>query len=381
MVTEHLAAALDELLDLDPNALDDADLHAAVVELGRQTSRLRAAWCQLISAWDTRRLWADNGSKAPGARLARDCRMRKPATDHLVHQARALQSIPATCAAFAAGELTADHVDLLNSANTTSRAAAFATDETVLVQQCQTPWFANAVRAVTYWKQLVDGETCDDEGEQLHQARHATIATGWRGEVILDAVLDPLGGAIVEEELHRICEQLRLQDERDGTTRSLQQRRADALVEMAMRAATAPADGLRPRPLLTITIGIEPFGRLCQLANGTIITPGVVLPWLSEADIERIVYDPPNRRIEASHRRSFTGAARRIIEVRDQHCQHPSGCDQRASRCDIDHIIPRAEGGTTCICNGRLLCPAHNRIPQLRDPPPRTRNRPATNPP
>jgi hypothetical protein len=60
---------------------------------------------------------------------------------------------------------------------------------------------------------------------------------------------------------------------------------------------------------------------------------------------------------------------RRIIEVRDHHCQHESGCDVRASRCDVDHVLPRSEGGLTCICNGRLLCPAHNRIPELRDPP------------
>jgi hypothetical protein len=261
----------------------------------------------------------------------------------------------------------------LKSANTASRAAAFATDEATLVEQCKTPWFNNAVRVVDYWKHRVDAESCDDEACRLREGRHCSIATGWRGEVVLEAVLDPIGGAIVEEELHRLCEELRLRDERDGTIRTLQQRRCDALVEMAMRAATAPADGLRPRPLLTVTVGIEPFGRLCQLAAGTVIAPGLVMPSLSEADIERIVYDPPNRRLEASYRRNFVGAVRRIIEVRDRHCQHDAGCDERASRCDVDHIHPRSDGGITCICNGRLLCPAHNRIPHLRDAQPRAR--------
>ncbi len=36
MVTDQLAAALDELLDLDPASLADGELHDAVVELGRQ---------------------------------------------------------------------------------------------------------------------------------------------------------------------------------------------------------------------------------------------------------------------------------------------------------------------------------------------------------
>jgi hypothetical protein len=373
MVTGALAAALDELLTLDAHDLGDDELHDAVIDLARQTNRLRAAWCQLISAWDTRQLWADNGSKAPGARLSRETRMRKAAADHLVHQARALTAMPNTAAAFAAGELTSDHIDLLATANTASRAAAFASDEATLVERCQTPWFNNAVRVVAYWKQRVDAETTENEADRLREGRHAAISTLWRGTVVLDAVFDPIGGAIFEEELHRTCEQLRLQDERDGTIRTIQQRRCDALVEMAMRSATAPADGLRPRPLLTITMGIEPFNRLCHLAAGTVIAPGLVVPLLTDADIERIVYDPPNRRIEASHRPSFTGAVRRLIEVRDQHCQHDSGCDVQASRCDADHILPRSQGGITCICNGRLLCPAHNRIPQLRDPPRRDR--------
>jgi hypothetical protein len=130
---------------------------------------------------------------------------------------------------------------------------------------------------------------------------------------------------------------------------------------MAMRSATAPADGLRPRPLLTVTIGIDPFNHLCQTAAGTVIAPGLLVPFLSDAEIERIVYDPPNRRFEASWRRRFTGALRRIVEIRDGHCQHPSGCDEPAGRCDIDHIVPHSDGGATCLCNGQLLCAHHNR--------------------
>ena len=175
-------------------------------------------------------------------------------------------------------------------------------------------------------------------------------------------MLDPVGGEVFKTELDRLCEQLRLEDLRDGVERTTTQRRADALVEMAMRSATAPADGLRPRPLLSVTIGIDPFNHLCQTAAGTVIAPGLLIPYLSDADIERIVYDPPARRFEASYKRRFTGAMRRIIEIRDGHCQHPSGCDEPASRCDVDHIVPHSHGGITCLCQGELECLYHNRI-------------------
>ena len=58
---------------------------------------------------------------------------------------------------------------------------------------------------------------------------------------------------------------------------------------------------------------------------------------------------------------------RRIIEIHDHHCDHDSGCDDRGSLSDLDLIHPHNNGGITCICNGRLLCPTHNRIPQLHN--------------
>jgi hypothetical protein len=62
-----------------------------------------------------------------------------------------------------------------------------------------------------------------------------------------------------------------------------------------------------------------------------------------------------------SKRRRFTGALRRAIVARDRHCQHPSGCDEPAENCDVDHKQPHAEGGLTCQENRGLECHPHNR--------------------
>ena len=72
-----LTAAIDELADIDLDTLVDAELHDAVVGLGGLSSRLEAQWCRLIGRWDSRQIWADNGSKAPGARLARETHRRR----------------------------------------------------------------------------------------------------------------------------------------------------------------------------------------------------------------------------------------------------------------------------------------------------------------
>lgn len=152
-----------------------------------------------------------------------------------------------------------------------------------------------------------------------------------------------------------------------GVVRTAAQRRAAALVEMATRSASAPSDGRRPRPLFTVLVGDESFAHLCELASGTVITPGDLVPYLASADVETVLFDGSMTVLSVSHRRTFTGAVRRAIQVRDRHCQHPSGCDVSAEDCDVDHIVPWPAGGPTSQFNGRLECPTHNRNADRHD--------------
>ena len=344
-----LTTAIDELLTVDADLLDDTDIHELVVELGRQTARLEAAYCRIINRWDRRQIWADNGSKSPAARLARETRIRTSDASRLVHRARALASMPATDEAYAAGEITGAHVDLVARCDRTWRNTTFAESEAVLVDSCKTPWFDNAVRAIAYWKQLADRDAADDDAEMDREGRHAAMATGWRGEGVLNAVFDPVGAETFRTELDRLGEQLRLQDQHDGTVRTVQQRRADALVEMATRSATAPAGGLRPRPLFTVTIGIDPFNHLCETAAGTVIAPGLLIPLLSDADIERIVYDPPP--VESKHPtgvRSPAGSDGSSKYVTGTANTNPAVTSRRAAATSITSCRTVKQSGRVC---------------------------------
>ncbi len=101
-------------------------------------------------------------------------------------------------------------------------------------------------------------------------------------------------------------------------------------------------------------------GRVCELANGTPVTPGGLVPWLTDADIERVVFDGSSRVIDVGARqRFFRGATRRAVEVRDRVCWHPT-CEEPAERCDIDHIVRFEHGGPTVQANGRPACPPHH---------------------
>jgi Domain of unknown function (DUF222) len=249
----------------------------------------------------------------------------------------------------------------------------FVRDEAILVDHARTLSWADFVRAIEYWRQHADPDGVERDAHHDEALRRVHLSPGMRGTGILDGMLTPLGYATVDAALRRVEQEL---FEADWTaaraehgdaatachlTRTAAQRRHDALVELAKRAVTAPADGKRPHPLISVVVGYETFkGRICQLAGGTIVSPGTIASLLDEALIERVVFDGPSRVIDRGRARRFTGAVRRALEVRDQRCTHHS-CDQPGERGQGDRVQAWTAGGTTTVDNGQLRCGFLNR--------------------
>jgi hypothetical protein len=242
------------------------------------------------------------------------------------------------------------------------------------VDQARELRFESFAKAIAYWSARADEDGCEDEAESQRTKRDVYLVQSFGGMYLGKMTLDPISGSIVAGELERVEKMLFEADwaaakERLGRDpdlcelgRSTSQRRADALVEMATRSRIAPADGQRPRPLFTVLVGYETLhGRICELANGTIVSPGSLLPWLDRSLVERAVFSTQNR-VEVSHRaRLFSGATLRGLQIRDHlGCTHPY-CFAPAWRCQADHVVSYAQGGPTTQENGRMACGAHNR--------------------
>jgi Domain of unknown function (DUF222) len=372
-IVTRLTAVINELLDIDVDTLADTELVEAVVQLHRQQARLAAAVTRLTAAADARRVWADDGSRSCGAWLAHRCRLPVGQAKAEAWLGRRLRAMPDTAEAFAAGDISVRHAMTLASLAGGRTAEFFARDEALLVDNARTMSWADFVRAIEYWRQHADPDGVERDADHDHGLRRVHLSPGMRGTGILDGMLTPLGYATVDAALRRVEQELFQADwaaaraeHGDAATachltRTPAQRRHDALVELARRAMTAPADGKRPRPLISVFVGYETFkGRICQLAGGTVVSPGTVASLLDDALIERVVFDGPSRVIDMGRARRFSGAVRRALEVRDQWCTHHS-CDQPAERCQGDHIQPWTAGGTTSVDNGQLRCGFHNR--------------------
>jgi hypothetical protein len=298
---------------------------------------------------------------------------------------RQLRHMPATEAAWQAGDIDITHVSALLAARRPHIEEDFAEHEKALVDAARTMSYKKFTFVVDYWLQAADPDGTEANDEQRRDKRSFRLSESLGGMWYGDIRLDPIAGTIVNNMLTPIERELFEADmaearSRLGDTatandlgRTPTQRRADALVEMAIRAGTAPADGRRPAPLLIAFVGYETFaGRICELASGRVITPGSLVSWLDEAYIERVVFDGPSRIIDVGpQRRLFTGATRRVVQLLHRECYHPS-CELPATDCEIDHIQPYAHDGPTISKNGRPACKYHNnrrnRVPDDDEP-------------
>lgn len=376
---DTLAEAIDELVTEaggGAGALSDGE---SVVALFRQLARLEAVVAETTGSFAGSGEWGLDGSQNPTAWLAARCHLRKADARRHLARSRHLPHLPAARQAWEAGEVTGAHIDVLCHLDRQRTDDALRRDEAFLSDQARRLRFDDFTRVVAYWEQFADPDGSEEAAEARRSRRDVTLTQSAFGTWLGTVTLDPISGTIVADELDRLESQCFEADCADAEARlgrrpqlhelarTPAQRRADALVEMATRSATASDDVACPRPLVTVLVDYETMaGRICQLANGTVVTPGSLLPYLDEALVERIVFTPATRAEVSATARFFTGATRRAIEVRDRRCQHPS-CDRPAALCQVDHIIPVAEGGPTIQQNGRLLCRFHNDLRNRMD--------------
>lgn len=356
--------ALGQLVDIDLDSATEADVALALAHAVHLQQRLGAFVDRAAAAWDRNQTWALDGSRSAAHAFSRDTGLSVATCRRALARGDSLRHHCVVAEAYATGDLTVDQTEVLVAAATPERAGLFSRDERFLVDQAALLSERDLRRVVKYWTSCADDEL-EVAPPTVHDGRHASITAGLDGEIELLAVLDPVGGAIVAATLGNIVDEFRRADRDDPAepSRSLPQLRADALVELATRAAHHErGDGTKGRVLVTVAVGGDTFGRLCELGNGQVVTAADLAPYRHRIDVNAILFDEANHAIVGTERRSFTGLLRRAVEVRDLGCIHPAGCDEPLDRCDVDHIAPHRDHGPTSQANGRLLCRYHNRI-------------------
>ena len=222
-----------------------------------------------------------------------------------------------------------------------------------------------------------DPTAAEERRRDNHDARHVEITEpDADGLVHLDGTLDAADGRDLDHALSRRAKLLGQLGDGDD----FEIRRAKAVGDLARHdlsldlefatddvAASSPGRCAVLNLHITDTTltGDNPVGRwedgrtpvsvelikqwLCDRTSTIVVRPVIDLADCAPVD----AYEIPDR-------------MRRQVHLRDHTCRFP-GCTVKAERCDLDHRIPYAQGGSTCPCNLVALCRRHHRAKTFSD--------------
>jgi hypothetical protein len=218
----------------------------------------------------------------------------------------------------------------------------------------------------------------DHELDRLHalESRHATfhedsVNSAGIGEMTIGADRQDL--AIFSETLSQVAARLAEEDAAaDRAPDSLDVRRSRAVGVLADPAAAVallerrPAPRPRRRTTLFVHLsaeairGIELVGR--HETSGRPVLEQQVRDWCGRTDTHLTVVPVIDLADHVDVDRYEVGDRMRTrVSLLHPTCVFP-WCTRPARRCDADHVIAHAAGGTTCDCNLAPLCRRHHRL-------------------
>jgi len=358
-----LRSGIDELATEDLAFASDDELEASLVEIERAMGALVAERARRVAEVERRGAFARDGLLSLTMWLVHRLRIAGSCAGRYVRWARALERMPLTRSALAAGDVTPSAAAVLVAA-AESRPDEFPGVEETLVEAARSVPVRDLRRLVAYWRQAADAAGAEDEAEWRHGLRRLHVSPTLEGMVRVDGDLDPETGQTLITALRAVID---ADVGSTGDLRTYAQRRADALGEICRRYLDSVD---RPivageRPHLTVTVDLETLegrtGRRCELDEAGVITPEAARRLACDASVARIVTAGRSEPLDAGRRTPVVSPAlRRALVIRDGGCRFP-GCGRPPGWCDAHHVVHWADGGRTALSNLVLLCRPHHR--------------------
>jgi hypothetical protein len=357
-----------------------APFESALEEIVRERKDLdaaEAAWLAKVAEYSVSGGWAADTYMSAAAAIGDHCHMTRPAANAAVRLGVKLRQLPELAAAFAAGDTSRAHVEVVARAYTRGRAAEFDQHQTALTMLACNATPAEVYKAVTRITDTIDGDGGAAHDDQVYEKRHlhsSETMGGVRGSWFLD----PEGGETVNNAIDAQMETAHLDDD----PRTPAQRRADALVDICRFSLTfgdhPPAASKRRRgvPNALAIVDIRMFEQTqaefvadirAEYATGGRLSQATIDRILCDCDISRVVMDGPSEVLDLGRAtRTPSDKQFKALIVRDGHCQ-AKGCKVPWQFCQPHHINWWSNNGPTDLDNLELLCWHHHRQTHKHD--------------
>jgi Domain of unknown function (DUF222)/HNH endonuclease len=298
-----------------------------------------------------------------GEWIRHNCKTSRSVAYDCINVGEQLPHLPQCELAMVEGEIGFAHLSVIaRTAGTLSAKAPNAFNETDVLAKARE---SSAGRLWHYCLRL--RHTLDPEGVAHDQRvaveeRRLQFTVSEDGSVLISGQLDPIGGAALRTAIEPLAQPMG-----QGDDRCLERRQGDAVVELSLHSLDA---GLVPqhasqRPHLQVTTTLEtlqglPGSPAADMEFSTPISSTTVQRLACDGNIARVVFGPGSVVVDVGRSvRVVSGAARRALNARDQHCQWP-GCERPASWSAAHHLVHWVQGGATDLSNLILLCHRHH---------------------
>ncbi|CAN5146038.1 HNH endonuclease signature motif containing protein [soil metagenome] len=360
-------------------------LTAEVERVGRLVDALRSSAAAEIARRSDRSLGHDGlaarqGHRTPSALLASLTLVSGKQADRRARVAQLAQPLADLAAAMADGSIGTDAAESIASA--LGPVAAVASDDVgaLLLLASSRPADEVAVAAKAARDRL-DAAGVEQREHDLRAQRYLRFGRATDGMIPLHGLLPPEEAGVVQALFDartsvrrtvsfRAADEHDEQVERTYDERTMDQRRADTLVEICRVAAGTLSADAASFPLSngagTIVVTIDHKTLLAELGAARIegvdesISASSARRIACDAHILPIVLGGASLPIDfGQSRRLFSSAQRKALARRDRGCAAP-GCDVPPGWTQAHHITPWSRGGPTDLSNGVLLCSFHH---------------------
>ena len=345
-----------------------------LIGLGRgrcEADAIEAQWLFQVGEYTRSGVWQADGFLSAAAAIQQYCRMNAGAARAAVRLAKTLHRLPATQAAFDAGEISRAHASVLADAYTEERAEQLACIEAGLVEFAKQVDPKSLRAAVGQYTDAIDGDdgAGDDEKAYAKNKFHCSLVGD---RVRGDLSLDPEAGEIVSAAVEAMAADLKV----DGDQRRTSQRHAEALVEICRRSLllnhkhVSPSTRRRGQPHVSFIVDLQDYEVDHPELIADVRVEGERYGRLSRTTLERLTCDCNINRVITDGdsliidvgrtTRNIPAPLWRALVARDRHCTEP-GCTVPPAYCDAHHIDHWGDGGPTDLDNLKLGCWAHHR--------------------
>ena len=216
--------------------------------------------------------------------------------------------------------------------------------------------------AVDQWRARVDRPADETYERACHRRRSLKFFRTLDGMVRLEGLFEAETGRILRHAVDTLVRGQRL----DESGRTPEQRKADALIELADAYNSGTVTGGRERPHMLVTVDIEQLakraGGRALLDTGETITIEAARRLACDADIATVLLRGPNEILDFGRaRRVASNTQYKALVIRDRGCRFP-GCDRPPGWTQAHHIVEWPDGGRTDLDNLVLLCLTHHHL-------------------